>query len=295
MNQNKKLGKGGGNKSLLWGMIQETPITKMEKEQVEEFAKKNQHRQVIQFDDAAIREEQRGKKLRVEFERLAFLKKQFWQEMEEMFADEQKVEEEKKREIEQEDKDRALFTESLDQNSAVFSEILHRSKMRATDTIKYIYGKPKYMQILEENCPTLFDHNRSFRNSIVKAILLNEDIDPTMFLMQLEALEMIENGEITQQEASMKLSKMVMQQDKVIDFVKKQTTTTSSSFSAASSPSSSSSERTQDYSLLTKKTVSFNKEEYKQWKKQNTRNFEERLARTRSTFDAPLVKDSEEK
>ena len=106
--------------------------------------------------------------------------------------------------------------------SCLFNEIMHRAKMRAVNNVRYVYAKPRFMSLLEKECPVLMDErNRCFRQTLTKSLLLSEDPDPTIFMVQLELLEMIENGELTQEEATMRSSKLAFERDRLIERIGK--------------------------------------------------------------------------
>lgn len=209
-------------------IIQDVHISAKERQQVHDFNQKVKHKQLFQFDDKEIRKEQRASKLRGEFTRLLELKLQWTNEMETNLTDPAFVAREQEEEKKQEIIDRGLYS-TVAENSIVYNEIMHRAKMRSTETLNYIYAKPRFMQLLEEECPTLFDPKRAFRNTFARAILLHEDSNPVMFMVQLEALEMIERGEMTQQEASMKLSKIAMRREGMLALLEKRLLHSSSS------------------------------------------------------------------
>jgi hypothetical protein len=207
------------DRSVFQETLHSVEISDQERQLVKTFQDENASKQLLHFSDAEIQEEQRATRLRPEFLRLLELKKQFLDEIDfeqrtnpRTFFLREKHAADCQEELDKQEND-------IGEDPNAFHEKIHRARMRETKTYRYVYANPRFMPILEQECPMLMSRSGNMRHTLVKAILLQEDADPTMMLVMLEALEMVERGEITHQEASMQLSKLALARDQYLSII----------------------------------------------------------------------------
>lgn len=205
-----------------------TMISKEEEKLVQETKEKLKTRenmpQSSSATDEEIRAEKRSKLLRKEILRLVNLKKDM---LEQMDAEERKdpkayLAREEREDLEQEVKDRQFMEENkYNQHPWLFEEIMYRGKMRSMPdkpNHRYVFAKPRCMRKLEQECPVLMDPARSYRQTLTRTILERENVnDVSMFIAMMEALEMIESGELTREQADMKLGKIMFERGQLVD------------------------------------------------------------------------------
>jgi len=75
---------------------------------------------------------------------------------------------------------------------------------------------PAHMRTLERDCPLLCARGSPYRRVLARTILTRDGVLPALVLMQLELLTLVEEGEISAEEASGRLGKMIMDREKLL-------------------------------------------------------------------------------
>lgn len=175
-------------------------ISREERKLVDDFAERSREHNVAGISTLNIKEQGHARKLGPEIKRLLFLKHDIRKRLKYV--------------------DRIYYDDS-DDSEVLLHELIDRHNNRAEATSAAAAAaaaidagaRPctdrSHMDMLERECPLLCAKGSAYRKKIAKG-LLETNVEPKMVIMEIELLRMVEDGELEADEASMVLSKILM-------------------------------------------------------------------------------------
>lgn len=176
-------------------------ISREEKKLVDDFAERTRDQNLGGISTLSIQQQGHSRKLGPEIKRLLFLKhhiRKYLKYTDRIYYDDS-------------DESEVLLHELLErhQKRVARGELAAEEEGVADETDTRPCTDRSHMDLIERECPLLCAKGSAFRTKIAKG-LLEKNVEPKMVIMEIELLGMVEDGELQSDEASIVLSKILM-------------------------------------------------------------------------------------